>query len=220
MDIKRLKNKRLYYPAIFVATLFFFGYGNASASTLQINSNSATLPPGSIMTLSVILNSEGVAINNAEAKIIFPTDLLEVVSINKGNSIFSFWVEEPTYSNLTGTITFNGGIPTPGFNGSSGTVISIVVKVIVPVRFEYVGSSTQKENIEFPLFIETTSNKSVGNMIFASALFMATPSEFNMTDNVIMLPGGSVAELELICNVDALALPYPKKNRVATNIAG
>ena len=128
MDIKRLKNKRLYYPAIFVATLFFFGYGNASASTLQINSNSATLPPGSIMTLSVILNSEGVAINNAEAKIIFPTDLLEVVSINKGNSIFSFWVEEPTYSNLTGTITFNGGIPTPGFNGSSGTVISIVVK--------------------------------------------------------------------------------------------
>ena len=78
--------------------------------------------------MSVILNSEGVAINNAEAKIIFPTDLLEVISISKGNSIFSFWVEEPIYSNLTGAITFNGGIPTPGFTGSNGTVISVVAK--------------------------------------------------------------------------------------------
>ena len=69
------------------------------------------------------------------------------------------------------------------------------------------------------MLIEITSNKSVGNMIFASALFMATPSEFNITDNVVMLPGESVVELELICNVAALALPYPKKNKVATNIA-
>lgn len=83
------------------------------------------------MTLSIVLNSEGVTINNAEAKIVFPKDLLEVVSISKSNSVFSLWVEEPTYSNISGIITFNGGVPTPGFNGPNGTVLSIVLKAKV-----------------------------------------------------------------------------------------
>jgi len=129
MDLrKKINNKILYYVTIFVVGVFFLGYNSASAATLQINSNSATMSPGGIMTLSVILNSEGAAINNAEAKIIFPKDLLEVVSVSKSGSVFSLWVEEPTYSNITGVITLNGGIPTPGFNGPSGTVLSIVVK--------------------------------------------------------------------------------------------
>lgn len=121
-------NKIRRYATIVAVAIFFFGYNNAHAATLQIHSNSATVSPGSIATVSVVINSEDVAINNAEAKIIFPTDLLEVVSINKSSSVFSLWVEEPAYSNLTGVITFNGGIPTPGFTGSNGTALSIVVK--------------------------------------------------------------------------------------------
>lgn len=130
MDLrKKINNKVLYCVAIFSVGVFFFGYNSASAATLQINSSSATMSPGGIMTLSVVLNSEGVAINNVEAKIIFPKDLLEVVSISKSGSVFSLWVEEPTYSNIAGVIAFDGGIPTPGFNGPNGTVLSIVVKV-------------------------------------------------------------------------------------------
>lgn len=123
-----INNKTAYCATIFALGFFLFGYSTASATTLRIDSNSATLSPGSIATLSVVLNSEGIAINNADAKIVFPADLLEVVSISKSNSIFSLWVEEPTYSNIAGNITFNGGIPAPGFNGSFGTAISVVVK--------------------------------------------------------------------------------------------
>ncbi len=122
------KDKIVYSITTFIFGVFFFGCNSASAAILQINSNSATLSPGGIMTLSVMLNSEGVAINNADATIVFPKDLLEVVSVNKSESIFSLWVEEPVYSNITGSITFNGGIPTPGFNGPNGTILSIVVK--------------------------------------------------------------------------------------------
>lgn len=129
MDSKKIThNKITHLIALFVIGVFFFGFNTVDAATLQINSSSATLSPGSIATLSVVLNSEGIAINNAEAKIIFPADLLEVVSISKGSSIFSLWVEEPVYSNITGIISFNGGISTPGFTGSSGTAISVVVK--------------------------------------------------------------------------------------------
>jgi hypothetical protein len=67
-------------------------------------------------------------VNNAEAKIVFPADLLEVVSVSKGGSILSLWIEEPAYSNPVGVITFNGGIPTFGFSGSNGTVMTFVVK--------------------------------------------------------------------------------------------
>lgn len=129
MDLKKITNNKVaYYVVIFAVGVFFLGCNSVNAASLQINSNSVSLSPGGIATLSVVLNSEGVSINNAEAKIIFPADLLEVVSISKGGSVFSLWVEEPVYSNVTGIITFNGGIPAPGFIGSYGTAISVVVK--------------------------------------------------------------------------------------------
>ncbi len=129
MALKKMTSSRAVRRIfLFAVVIFFLASRGASAATLQINSDSTTLSPGSITMLSVILNSEGVAINNAEAKIIFPRDLLEVVSINKNGSIFSLWVEEPTYSNSTGVINFNGGIPTPGYTGSFGSVVTIVVK--------------------------------------------------------------------------------------------
>ena len=125
---KLLKNKINYYFGIFVASLFFFGCSYANAATLQINSNSNTLSAGETATLYVVLNSEGVAVNNAEATISFPTTLFDVVSISKVGSVFSLWVEEPYFSNASGVISFNGGVPTPGFNGSQGPVVSIVVR--------------------------------------------------------------------------------------------
>jgi len=125
---KLLKNKTIYFSLVFVGSLLFFGCGSVNAATLQINSNSTTISLGDTITLYLVLNSEGVAINNAEAIIKFPNDLFDVVSIGKSSSIFSLWVEEPYFSNSSGVISFNGGVPTPGFNGSQGSVISIIAK--------------------------------------------------------------------------------------------
>jgi len=80
------------------------------------------------MTLYVILNSQGEAVNNAEVTVRFPTDLIDVVSVSKGGSILSLWVEDPSFSNSSGVISFNGGIPTPGFVGSQGSLISILIR--------------------------------------------------------------------------------------------
>ncbi|MEI6420546.1 MAG: hypothetical protein WCO30_02825, partial [bacterium] len=66
--------------------------------------------------------------NNSEGIVRFPTDLLEVVSVSKSSSIFPMWVEEPRFSNLEGSITFSGGLPNPGFNGSNGEIISFVLR--------------------------------------------------------------------------------------------
>ncbi len=129
MDIKKyVRIKKIIVLCAGVFGALFFGFHSAHAATLHINSSSGTLSPGNIATLSVVLNAEGVSVNNAEAKIVFPTDLLEVISVSKSGSILSLWIEEPTYSNPAGIITFNGGIPTYGFAGSNGTVATFVVK--------------------------------------------------------------------------------------------
>jgi hypothetical protein len=66
--------------------------------------------------------------NNAEAIVNFPSGILEVISVSKSESIFPLWVEEPTFSNALGTVTFNGGIPNPGYSGSAGTLVTVTFR--------------------------------------------------------------------------------------------
>jgi len=130
MDTKKLlKNRTIYCVAIFAVSLFFFGYSNASAAISYFSPSSGNITVGNIFTVNILVNTEGVTINNAEAVISFPKDLLEIVSVGKSGSIFSLWVEEPAFSNSAGTLSFNGGVPTPGFNGAAGKILSVVFRV-------------------------------------------------------------------------------------------
>jgi len=106
----------------------FFGARAANAATLNFSPSSGNFTVGNIFTVSVLVNTQGKAINSAEAVLNFPTAFLEIVSISKSSSIFSLWVEEPSFSNNAGTISLTGGLPTPGFNGSAGNIISIVFR--------------------------------------------------------------------------------------------
>ncbi len=146
MDLRKIiSSKIVHYATIFVLGVFFTGCGSASAASLQINSNATTLAPGDTALLTVTVNSGGVAINNAEATILFPTNLLSVISVSKASSIFSLWVEEPSFSNSLGTIAFNGGLPTPGFDGPQGTVLSVIVraKAAGSAEFSFSGAAVR-----------------------------------------------------------------------------
>lgn len=127
---KRILN--LFLKNKFIALLFLLVYFSipniTNAASLSISPSSNTVSVGNIVSVKVLVNTQGVYINNGEASIQFPTDLLEVVSISKSSSIFSLWVEEPSFSNNTGKITFNGGVANPGFSGSSGSIASITFK--------------------------------------------------------------------------------------------
>ena len=76
-------------------------------------------------TVNVETNME---INTAGIKIHFPMDKLEVIDLSKEESIFELWVQEPTYSNIDGTIEFSGGLPTPGFKGNQGKILTITFR--------------------------------------------------------------------------------------------
>src|SRR3989338_3022737 len=123
----KCKQRYFFFLFLFMASMLSFTE-EALAATLSFSPSPASVSVGNIISIKVVVNTSGEAINNAEAIIQFPSGLLEVVSVSKSSSVFSLWVEEPIFSNSSGTVKFNGGVANPGFNGSNGSLVSITFK--------------------------------------------------------------------------------------------
>ncbi len=128
--LKKINNKigntlLIAFIFVFISLLFT---NKVYAADLSLSPSSGTVSVGNIVSIKVNVNTTGKIINNAEATILFPVDMLEVVSITKNSSIFSLWVEEPSFSNTTGKVTFNGGVPNPGYIGANGYIATITFK--------------------------------------------------------------------------------------------
>ncbi|MGB9743185.1 MAG: cohesin domain-containing protein [Minisyncoccales bacterium] len=100
----------------------------AQKASLYVVPSTGTYTVNNTFLVQVKVNSGGVAINAADATLVFDPDKIEVVRVSKTDSVFSLWVQEPTYSNALGTISFAGGKPTPGYTGAAGTLLSITFK--------------------------------------------------------------------------------------------
>jgi hypothetical protein len=48
--------------------------------------------------------------------------------VSKGGSIFSLWVQDPSFSNSAGTVNFEGVVLNPGYAGSMGKLLSITFR--------------------------------------------------------------------------------------------
>lgn len=100
---------------------------SALAATLYFSSPSSPTV-GSNFQVSAYVGSTDMAMNAASGVISFSSDKLQVVSVSKTGSIFSLWAEEPSFSNSTGKINFEGIVLNPGFTGAQGKVITITFK--------------------------------------------------------------------------------------------
>lgn len=120
------------YILVFIFVLFNAGAQSAQAASLYFSPSSGSYSVGKTITASVYVSSSDQAINAASGIISFPQDKLQVVSLSKTGSIMSLWVQEPSFSNTSGTINFEGIILNPGFIGSNGKVINIVFKAKAP----------------------------------------------------------------------------------------
>lgn len=98
------------------------------AATLIMQPSASQVKVNNLFTVKVMVNTQNKAVNNIESSIVFPPDLVEVVSVDIKSSIFSLWVEQPNFSNSNGVVSFNGGITNPGYTGGGGKLVSIVFK--------------------------------------------------------------------------------------------
>ena len=112
----------------FIIFLFIFSPIITYAGDLYISPASGSFEEGKIFTATINVRSIDKSMNAASATILFPADKLEIISISKVGSIISFWAEEPKFSNINGTASFEGVVLNPGFIGSTGKLISINFK--------------------------------------------------------------------------------------------
>lgn len=120
--------KLLIFLTIAIFLLILGAPTMAAAASLYLSPSTGSYTVGNTFLVQVKVNTGGVAINAADGTLIFDVDDLEVVSISKTDSVFSLWVQEPTFSNSIGTINFAGGKPSPGYTGAAGTIINITFK--------------------------------------------------------------------------------------------
>lgn len=70
-------------------------------------------------------------INAVGGTVVFPSEILAIDSIARDTSIIDLWAEEPTFSNVDGTLHLSGGIvPKETTTGDHGTVLTITFRVL------------------------------------------------------------------------------------------
>jgi len=84
---------------------------------------------GDTISVALVVNTSDQSVNVVEGKITFPSDKMEVISISKTDSIITLWAQEPVVSSNQDFIAFSGGIPSPGFIGTAGQIMTISFKV-------------------------------------------------------------------------------------------
>lgn len=101
---------------------------SANAASLYFSPASGSHKTGETFTVNVLVSSPEQTMNAASGVISFPPDKLEVSSLSKTGSIFSLWVQEPSFSAVAGVVNFEGIVLNPGFVGTDGKIFAINFK--------------------------------------------------------------------------------------------
>lgn len=97
----------------------------AAGASLLISPAQGQYSVDSTFEVSILVNTGGQSINAVEALLSFPADKLQVVNPAVSKSFIEIWTGGPSFSNTSGRLTFQGGIPSPGVTTSSGVISTI-----------------------------------------------------------------------------------------------
>lgn len=115
--------------AFIIFLTFIIAAKPVGASTIFLFASDATVSIGDKISVDLKIDSEETSINAAQATLHFSKDILSIENVSKTGSIFNFWLEEPSFSNNNGTLSFIGG-GTSGYSGKSLHILKINFKVI------------------------------------------------------------------------------------------
>lgn len=101
----------------------------AEGAALKITPTAGTFEVGGLVDVSFVVDTGGQTINAVQADVTFPADKLQVVNPVASTSFISLWVTAPSYSNTDGTLSFQGGLPTPGIKTSGGVISTVTFRI-------------------------------------------------------------------------------------------
>ena len=104
----------------------------AAGASLYLSPGSGTFFVGSTFDVSIFVNTGGNNVNAVKVDLKFDPKKIQIASPTAGKSFIEVWIAQPVYSNIDGTASFQGGVPSPGINTSSGLVYTITFRAIAP----------------------------------------------------------------------------------------
>jgi len=122
MILKFLNYKK---SIICLIILFSFFPVLSKAANLYLSPSSQDIYKDNSFITEVRLDTQGEEINTAEINIKYPSDLLEIIDVSNGNSIFTLWPEESIIEN--GKISFTAGTPN-GLQTKDGLVAKLIFR--------------------------------------------------------------------------------------------
>ena len=127
-NIDRLDTKRIKLFLLVFIIFSFFSFNIATAATFSFSSLSGTYEAGSSISVDVLISSLDEAAGSVSGLVSFPKNLLLVSSVSKNGSVVDHWLQEPSFSNVSGTINFEGVFSPSGFVGNSVKILTINFK--------------------------------------------------------------------------------------------
>jgi uncharacterized membrane protein len=122
----------LFIILVLVSLVTPFVKSEAAGASLYFAPGSGTFFVGSTFDVSVFVNTGGNDVNAVKVDLKFDPRKIQIASPTAGKSFIEVWISQPTYSNTEGTASFQGGVPSPGINTSSGLVSTITFRAIAP----------------------------------------------------------------------------------------
>lgn len=117
---------RTFKTSLSILALALFFPSLVYAASLSISPPNETLEVGDRVTVKVMVSGSE-SINAVSGEVSIPTNLFSIESVSKFGSVLNFWVSEPTFSNSSGRVNFEG-VALGGFQGGSGSVVTISLR--------------------------------------------------------------------------------------------
>ena len=114
--------------SVLFLSLLAFAPALVQAADLSISPASGSFTVGQNFSMSVYVAAPSETINAISGVVTFPSNKVEAVSISKSGSIISLWVQEPIFSNSSGTFNFEGIVLNPGFSGNKGKIMTVTFR--------------------------------------------------------------------------------------------
>lgn len=128
MSFKNFYKIKFNKKILFLFFIFLLSFTQkVSAAELNLIPSFSTYEVGDNIKVRVSLSSGSTSVNAVSSNIKFSTDTLTMTSISKAGSVVSLWAVEPTYSNTSGAVSFEG-VMLSGYTGSGGTVLTLNFK--------------------------------------------------------------------------------------------
>ncbi|MFZ5559582.1 MAG: cohesin domain-containing protein [Patescibacteria group bacterium] len=125
--------KILIFSSVLIICLTpFSGLKAQESASIFLSPSSGTFQIGSTFNISIFVDTGGRDINAIRVDLKFDPKKLQVASPTTGQSFISVWIAQPSYSNIEGTVSFQGGVPGTGIRTSSGLVSTITFRAITP----------------------------------------------------------------------------------------